>query len=180
MIETISYIEESNITKVFSDIESITFVDDISMPYLEMPFIGIESSIPFLNSKQVRFKILRYKLNDLEVSFSPSFTNGVLTGLTGNNGFMITIKYINGLVSEVIEIRNNDRYNYYLTRDTEGKLFEINSFLNDNLISQKEIIYSENDIVIGFNEYNTNKMFSFDSFDVVSFETHHGSFTVQY
>lgn len=181
-MEYIDYIEPSSFSLVENengDKLEFTFSDKI--PYTSLPFMGLDLSIPFLNTRMIKgVQYVKITRDDITRVYEPSFTNYKITGLLSVNGDNFTFTYDGDKLKTVTEKRGSDNYQYDLTYDNEGKLFEVNTFLNEGIISQKQLMYSENDILIGFNELHENHMFIFNNLDVINFTSKEGNFTITY
>jgi hypothetical protein len=184
MTEIINYSVPLNLFKIEGKNTSIEFTFNDSIPSTQMPFLGIDASIPFLNSREISgFQYVKIIRDDVIV-FTPSYTNSKMTGLLADNGDYFQLTYKDEILFKIKEKRGNSFYAYYLMYDDEGKVFEINNYSGEegaeSLISQKELQYSDNDILLGFNELNENHMFKFNDFDIQEFSSIEGIFTIIY
>ena len=183
MIETIMYAEPKSFSSITSGDETLEFVFSDKIPYTKLPFMGIDLSIPFLNNRVIK-GIQYIKINDQV--FEPTFSDYKISGMLAQNGDNFSFIYEGDYLKQITRKEGVDNYLFDLFYDNEGKLLEINSYISVNggdftIISQKQLIYSDNDIVIGFNEFSENHMFIFDNFDVINYTSNDGSkFTISY
>jgi hypothetical protein len=83
------------------------------------------------------------------------------------------IKYFTEIIGEVTK---KSEY----TRDSEGKLIDIKTYIGDEVIDMKDILYSENDTIIGYTDRLIANLFRFDVFGVYGFESDYVYYTVEY
>ena len=178
--ETINYTTKKSLKRIYSDTESLDFVFDDKYPSFSVEYMGLNISTMFLGEVEIRhFTRMMYTNNGVVEIFSPTYTNNQLTGLVSDNR-IINFVYNNSMIVSFNETSGSVIREWGYTRDDEGKLMDIRITTNTVSDDFKDILYSENDTIIGYNARLKYNLFKFDNFGVTSFESEGVTYTVEY
>lgn len=178
--ETINYNIKKSLKRIYSDTESLEFVFDTKYPSFSVEYMGLNISSMFLSEVEIRhFTKMIYTNNNIVEIFSPTYTNNQLTGLISNNR-SISFVYNNSMIVSFKETAGSVIREWVYTRDDEDKLMNIR--ITTNIVSDdfKDILYSDNDTIIGYNDRLKYNLFKFDIFGVTSFESEGITYMVEY
>jgi hypothetical protein len=178
--EQIMYDTKKYIKSISSDNESLSFLFDDKFITFPAEYMGLNITSLFLSEVEMRhFNKMVYNKNGVDEIFSASYTDDKLTGLLSSTR-LIRFVYENNLIVSFNETKGSDIREWVYVRDDEGKLIDIRITLNNVSDDFKDIIYSENDTVIGYNDRLKYNLFKFDIFGITNFESEGNSYTVVY
>ena len=178
--EVINYSTKKFLKSISSDTESLTFIFNDKYPTFPVEYMGLNITTLFLTEMEIKgFSRMIYEKDGIVEIFQPSFTNNLLTGLLSDSR-IIRFVYENNLIVSFDETKDNNRTEWVYTRDNEGKLVDIRRTFNNISDDFKDILYSENDMIVGYNDRLKYNMFTFDVTSVTSFESDGITYNVMY
>jgi hypothetical protein len=178
--EVINYNTKKFLKSISSDTESLTFLFNDKYPTFPVEYMGFNITSLFLTEMEIKgFSRMIYEKDGVKEIFQPSFTNNLLTGLLSNSR-IIRFVYENNLIKSFDETKDGNKTEWVYTRDNEGKLVDIRRTFNNISDDFKDILYSENDMIMGYNNRLKYNLFNFDVAGVSSFEADGTTYNVVY
>jgi len=170
----ITYINETKLTSITKPNYKVSFTftneDEV---YLE--FMGYDFSLGLLNPIKVpKFSSMIIETGSTKEIFDVSYNEDKIARLESLNT-TITFYYKNIYLDKVIK---ND-IEYKIVRNNINNIKEIQAYQNSTLINKKLILYSNN-LVIGFIESDTTRLFTFNDISLTKVSSFSGEYTYNY